>query len=185
MPKPSRTRSGRHQSPATVAVEALFEETVALYHRLTADAAAIHRAGALSGPRRTVLLGLARSGPQTVAHMARSRAQSRQRFQPLVNRLIADGLVEPRPNPTHKASPLIALTVRGQQTVERIVDRERSLLGRVKISKAPAAVARAVGVLRDVRRALERQLPTLLNSSSRRRTRSGHHLDGPSDSTGE
>jgi DNA-binding MarR family transcriptional regulator len=151
-----------------MAVEALFEETVALYHRLTADAAAIHRAGALSGPRRTVLLGLARSGPQTVAHMARTRAQSRQRFQPLVNRLIADGLVEPRPNPTHKASPLMALTARGHQTVERIVERERSLLGNVKMSNPSAAIVRAVDVVRGVRRALERQLPDLLKSSSRR-----------------
>jgi len=69
-------------------LDAVFEETVALYHRLTADAAMIHRRGALSGPRRTVLLGLARSGPQSVAHMARTRAQSRQRLQPLVNGLM-------------------------------------------------------------------------------------------------
>jgi DNA-binding MarR family transcriptional regulator len=176
MPKTRITRSRGRQSPTSRALEALFEETVALYHRLTADAAAIHRAGVRSGPRRTVLLGLARSGPLTVAHMARRRAQSRQRFQPLVNQLMADGLVEARANPSHKASPLIALTARGRQTVERIVQRERSLLEGVAISKGPAAVGRAVIVLREVRRALERQLPDLLRNSSRRRTPSIAHL---------
>jgi len=168
MAKSRLLRPGPTPSPAGLALEALFEETVALYHRLTADATAIHRAGALSGPRRTVLLRLARSGPQTVAHMARARAHSRQRFQPLVNRLVADGLVEARPNPSHKASPLMALTPRGRRTVARIVERERGLLARITISKAPAAVVQAVAVLRDVRRALETQLPELLTSGSRR-----------------
>jgi DNA-binding MarR family transcriptional regulator len=176
MPKTKLKRSRRRQSPSNVALEALFEETVALYHRLTADAAAIHRAGVRSGPRRTVLLGLARSGPQTVAQMGRTRAQSRQRFQPLVNRLIAEGVVAPRPNPSHKASPLMALTARGHQAVKRIVERERSLLEGVTISKAPAAILRAVDILRHVRRALERQLPDLLSSSSRRQTRQSGHL---------
>ena len=176
MPEPRRQRSNRSLSPTTVALEALFGETVALYHRLTADAAAIHRAGVRSGPRRTVLLGLARSGPQTVAQMARTRAQSRQRFQPLVNRLIAEGVVVPRRNPGHKGSPLIALTARGHQTVKRMVERERSLLEGVTIAKTPGAILRAVDILREVRRALERQLPDLLRPSSRPRTRQGRHL---------
>ena len=77
-----------------VALGTLFEEAVALYHQLTSDAALIHGLGSMSGPRRTVLVALARSGPQTVAHLARARAQSRQRFQPLVNGLLADGFVE-------------------------------------------------------------------------------------------
>jgi hypothetical protein len=65
----------------------LFKETVSLYLRLTSDASAIHGHGALSGPRRTVLTAFAQSGPQTVARLARSRAQSRQRLQPLINGL--------------------------------------------------------------------------------------------------
>src|SRR5262245_7284102 len=176
MAKPRPTRLRTAPISTNDALEALFAETVALYHRLNADAMAIHRAGALSGPRRTVLLGLARSGPQTVAHMARTRSQTRQRFQPLVNRLLADRLVEAQPNPSHRSSPLIAPTPRGRQTVDRIVERERSLLEGITISKAPTALFQAVAVLRDVRRALESQLPDLLNASPRRRRRRPDHF---------
>jgi DNA-binding MarR family transcriptional regulator len=146
----------------------LFDETVKLYHRLTADAVTIHRFGSMSGPRRTVLVGLARSGPQTVSDMARARAQSRQRFQPLVNALIADGLVVARPNPRHKQSHLMVLTARGEQTVKQILDMESALRRQFKLSRSPRSVAQAAAVLRDVRLALEDQLPLLLRRVRRR-----------------
>src|SRR5687767_9467187 len=98
----------------------LFDETVRLYLRLSALSTRIHGGGQLSGPRRTVLVGLARSGAQTVAQMARARAQSRQRFQPLVNALLRDRLVRAVPNAAHKQSPLIELTPRGRREVARI-----------------------------------------------------------------
>jgi DNA-binding MarR family transcriptional regulator len=150
------------------ALARLFDETVALYHRLAADAAAIHRFGSLSGPRRTVLIGLSRSGPQTVAQMARVRAQSRQRFQPLVNALLDDGLVAARTNPSHKQSPLIALTARGERAVKQIIETERTLRARVKLAASPQSVMRAAAVLRGVREALEDQLPHLIEAMPRR-----------------
>ena len=119
---------------AGTALGVLFDETVSLYFRLTADAAMIHGQGTLSGPRRTVLASLARSGPLTVAQMARARGQSRQRFQPLVNRLLAEGLVEANSNPRHKASPLIALTVRGKAEVRRSLEREAALRERLIVA---------------------------------------------------
>lgn len=145
---------------------ALFEETVALYHRLTADAAAIHRYGSMSGPRRTILVALA-AGPQTVAHMARARAQARQRLQPLVNRLIADGLVEARSNPMHVRSPLMVLTAGGEKTVKQIVATEGALRARLRPTVSPGRVALAAVVLRDVRMVLENQLPQLLRGLQR------------------
>ena len=48
-------------------VARLFEENVLLYLRLNAWAARFYGKGQLSGPRRTVLVSLASSGPQTVA----------------------------------------------------------------------------------------------------------------------
>lgn len=147
---------------------ALFEETVALYHRLTADAAAIHRLGSLSGPRRTVLLALARTGPQTVAHMARARAQSRQRFQPLVNALMADGLIEPQRNPMHKRSHRMALTAKGRTAVKRMVRTESALRSRLELTSPSRRVGRAAAVLREVRLALETQMPQLLRGLRRR-----------------
>jgi DNA-binding MarR family transcriptional regulator len=157
------------------ALGTLFEETVAVYHRLSAAAASIHGAGALSGPRRTVLVTLARSGPQTVAQMARARAQSRQRFQPLVNGLVADGLVEVRPNPGHKQSAFVALTSRGEKAVQQIVEREGTLRARLTVISTPTSILRAVAVLREVRHAMEAQLPALLSGDpgvAKRRERS-------------
>jgi DNA-binding MarR family transcriptional regulator len=102
----------------------IFENTVRLYLRLSALSTKLHGGGALSGPRRTILVGLARGGPQTVAQMARARAQSRQRFQPLVNALRRDGLVTLVANPAHKQSALVTLTARGRKEVARIHDVE-------------------------------------------------------------
>ena len=149
------------------ALAGVFEEVVALYHRLTADASSIHGLGSLSGPRRTVLLSLARTGPRTVAHMARARAQSRQRFQPLVDRLIADGLVAARPNPLHKQSHLMALTGKGEQAVARIVQREALLRSQLRPRSSRRNLAQAATVLRDVRETLETQLPEIIRKAGR------------------
>ena len=136
----------------------LFDETVLLYLRLTALAARLHGAGPLSGPRRTVLAGLAESGPQTVAQMARVRAQSRQRFQPLINALIADGLVEATPNPAHRQSPLMVITAKGRRTVARMRAVEAKGRRQMQVAVSARQVAAAAAVLRDVRRDLERVL---------------------------
>jgi DNA-binding MarR family transcriptional regulator len=151
----------------SVALSQLFEDTVALYLRLSADAAAIHRAGELSGPRRTLMVALSRSGPQSVAHLARARAQARQRLQPLVNRLIADGLLEARPNPVHVQSPLIALTARGQRAVTHILSIEDRLQARLRPKSTVRSMRLASKVLRDVRETLEQQLPGLLREGRR------------------
>lgn len=155
----------------TVELARLFEETVALYHRLSADASMIHRFGAMSGPRRTVLIALAQTGSQTVAHLARARAQSRQRFQPLVNELIADGLIAAHSNPMHTRSPLMALTSRGQKTVKQILETEAALRARLKLTSSPGNMARAAAVLRDVRLALEQQLPDVVRGLRARPTK--------------
>ena len=140
------------------ALAALFDETVRLYLRLSALSARIHGGGPLSGPRRTVLVGLARSGPQTVAHIARARAQSRQRFQPLVNGLLRDGLVRAIPNPAHRQSPLIELTARGRRLVARIHAIEERGRGRVAEGVSAASITRAVAVLRVVTLDIDREL---------------------------
>lgn len=139
----------------------LFRETVALYLRLTADAAAIHRRGAVSGPRRTVLSALA-SGPQTVSQLARQRSLSRQRLQPLVNALMRDGLVKAVPNPAHKRSPLMTLTPEGQRQERRMLSRENAFRAGLKPKSSAADIAKAAAVLRDVRETLIEQMPALL-----------------------
>lgn len=152
----------------------VFRETVALYLRLSADASAIHGFGALSGPRRTVLVALAELGPQTVAHLARARGQSRQRLQPVINALIEAGLVAPEGNPLHKRSPLMVLTAAGDRHVERIVQTEQALEEQLRPGSSTKELSQAAAVLRDVRETLQRQMPQLLQkqrASLRRRRR--------------
>ena len=146
----------RQSKPDEVA--RLFEESVLLYLRLNAWAARFYGKGQLSGPRRTVLVSLARSGPQTVAQMARRRSQSRQRFQPLVDALVADGLLLAVPNPAHKQSPLIVLTARGRKMVERIHRIEGMWRSRLKLNQPARQIAQSVEVVRAVRLELERLL---------------------------
>ena len=143
----------------------LFDETVALYLRLTATASAIYRKGEMSGPRRTILVALAASGPQTVAQLARTRAQSRQRLQPLVNNLAREGLVTLTANPAHRRSPLVALTAAGRRSARRIVETESALRARLRIPVAPKRLAAAAAVLRRVRQALAAQMDDVLRGS--------------------
>jgi DNA-binding MarR family transcriptional regulator len=133
-----------------------FDESVRVYLRLSALAARMHGDGPLSGPRRTVLVGVARSGPRTVAQMAREREQSRQRFQPLVNALVADGLLAAVPNPAHRQSPLIALTPKGERAVQRIQQIEAEWRPRVSVPVSAVRLKDTIAVMQLIRAELER-----------------------------
>ena len=148
----------------------LFDESVRFYLRLSALAVKMHGKGPLSGPRRTVLVGLARGGPSTVAQMAREREQSRQRFQPLVNALIADGLLHAVPNPAHRQSPLIALTPKGERAVRRIQQIEVEWRPRLNVQVSTVRLKDAVKVMRLIRAELERLVH---DDSTHRATRGG------------
>ena len=93
-----------------------------------------------------------------MAQLAREREQSRQRFQPLVNALIADGLLHAVPNAAHKQSPLIVLTAKGRRAVRRIHAIEKAWRPRLDVPISKARLADATRVLRDVRAGLERLL---------------------------
>jgi DNA-binding MarR family transcriptional regulator len=157
-PRTGRVRRHRHSQEWWRELDAFFEESVRVYLRLSALAAKMHGAGPLSGPRRTVLIGLARSGPQTVAQMARQREQSRQRFQPLVNALLADGLVRTVPNPAHKLSPLIALTPKGAAMVDRVRQTEVEWRPRLQVDVSKARLKDTVDVMGQIRAGIERIL---------------------------
>jgi DNA-binding MarR family transcriptional regulator len=103
-----------------------------------------------------VLVGLARSGPRTVAQMAREREQPRQRFQPLVNALIGDGLLRAVPNPAHRQSPLIALTRKGERAVQRVQQIEVAWRPRVNARVSTLELKEAVRVMQRIRAELER-----------------------------
>jgi DNA-binding MarR family transcriptional regulator len=133
----------------------LFEEVVRCYLSLNHVATLLYRHGDLSGPRRTLLVMLSRTGPLTVAQLARARHEDRQRVQPLVNGLVREGALAYGLNPAHKRSPLVKLTPKGEKAVKRIVDLENTLRSKLKLDVSNAAITAAADVLRRVRQAVE------------------------------
>jgi DNA-binding MarR family transcriptional regulator len=142
--------------PATVAaLNTLFDETVALFHRLRAAAEQVHGQGELSAARRGVLRSLDRLGPQTVPQLARARPVSRQHIQMLVNQLAAEGHVELADNPAHQRSRLVRLTRQGKSLVEAMNHREQKLLAGLETGIPDGKLRAAATVLRAVRQQFE------------------------------
>ena len=147
-------RAPEESSQAVQEIQALFGETIALFHCLQATAASVHMHGNLTAGLRGVLFGLAQGGPQTVPQMARLRPTSRQHVQVLVNRLQRLGLALLEENPDHRRSKLVRLTAEGERTVALIRDREAHLLELAAIPLSAAEIGSAAATLRAVRAAL-------------------------------
>jgi DNA-binding MarR family transcriptional regulator len=144
------TRQSRPK-PAPEVLQAVFDETRLLFHRLRAAAEQVHRQGSMSGGRRGILRDLDRFGPRTVPQMARSRPVSRQHIQTLVNGLAKEGHVEFVDNPAHKRSSLVRLTPRGKDFVDAMNRREQLLLARLKVDVPERDLEAAAAVMRAVR----------------------------------
>ena len=74
----------------------------------------------LSAADRAVLEFLYPEEALSVPEIASRYQVSRQHIQVTVNALLDDGLIEARPNPRHKRSPLIALTYVGRELFRKI-----------------------------------------------------------------
>lgn len=106
-----------------------------LFHQLRAVAEAASPADeGFTASHRGVLESLASQGPQTVPALARARPVARQHIQVLVNDLSALGLVETRPNPAHKRSPLVDLTPAGRRRFDAIRRAESQALESLRLS---------------------------------------------------
>jgi DNA-binding MarR family transcriptional regulator len=88
-------------------------------------------------PMRAVLEVLDDGGPQTVPTVARSLTLTRQFVQRLVDACAAQGLVEDRPNPAHRRSPLVALTDAGRTEIREIKAGEAVTLREVAAALDP------------------------------------------------
>src|SRR5215470_1417143 len=143
------------QDLAESAFNALIDETVKLYRRLNIVADEVHHQGEMSGGLRGILRGLKKEGPQTVPHMARIRAVSRQHIQILVNQLAEQGFVELTANPESKRSPLVSLTTRGKNAVEEMNQRESRLLSKSDVGISEDRMRETAESLRTVREFFE------------------------------
>jgi DNA-binding MarR family transcriptional regulator len=152
-----RLRSRQKRKTITVnkekvaAVDALMTESALLFFRMKAAAAELIGKGAGSAGRRSILRELARSGPRTVAHMARARPVARQHFQKIVNSLNLEGLVEFNPNPAHERSKLVRLTLKGHRFVEALTGREAKLIADLAANISMYDVQTATKVLRELK----------------------------------
>ena len=137
------------------ALEAVLDETVALFFRLRAVAERLHGQGEGTSGRRAVLRELRGEGPKTVPQMARARPVSRQSMQATVNGLTGDGLVELAHNPAHKRSKLVRLTPRGEDLLSEMDLREVEALAELGVGVPEEDLRMTAEVLASVRAMLE------------------------------
>ena len=150
-----KKRQKASEAERHAAVDRLTMTAALLYFRMRRAAEEMMKEGAQSSGRRSVLKGLANSGPQTVPHMARVRAVSRQHIQKLVNGLLEDELVELIENPAHKRSRLVRITNAGKTVAEATAEREASILPELSRGIALDDIQTATSVLKRLKAAFE------------------------------
>lgn len=130
-----------------------------LFHQLRAvaeiAATAVPGGDDLTPSHRGVMESLWAMGARTVPELARIRPVARQHIQVLVDDLCELGLVETRPNPAHKRSPLVALTKAGERRFAAIRAAESEALATIRFSISAARMAAATEELAAVSRDLE------------------------------
>jgi DNA-binding MarR family transcriptional regulator len=144
-----------HRSSVRIETQAVVDETIALFHWLTWVAEQLHGDTGTTAPRRWVLRRLHRHGPQTVPALARAKALRRQSVQPVVDGLIADGLVELVDNPAHVRSKRATLTARGMALVGRMDRVDAKVLRAVSADIPRSALVTAAATLRALRGGFE------------------------------
>lgn len=127
----------------------------AALHALLAEAARLPRgAPGLEAGRRGLLLALAAGPPATAAGLARRAAvpaSTRQAVQHLADSLLAEGLLERRPNPRHRRAPLLALTASGRRRAAAVAAGQAERLNAVAARLEPGELRAAARLLRGIR----------------------------------
>jgi DNA-binding MarR family transcriptional regulator len=130
----------------------LIDEVRLLFHRLVEVTDELHVDLDVVASERAVLESLHREGASTVPDIARARGVTRQHIQTIVNRLLDEGRVVSAPNPAHRRSSLIDLTVDGRTLIDEVLRRERSYLEHRAEPVGERALLDAAIVLADLRR---------------------------------
>ena len=136
--------------------QGLFEEVRRLHNQLRWVGDHLHEGSGVTTAMRSLLFSLDREGPSTVPDLARERLVSRQIIQTQVNELLKLNLVEPRKNPQHRRSKLLALTSKGQALVKEMLRREEDLLDKGGSPMPLGEVEAASASLRTLREHLEK-----------------------------
>lgn len=99
---------------------------------------------------RAVLEMLDKYGEQTVPDIAARLEIKRQYVQIMCNETLASGLVEQRPNPRHKRSPVLALSDHGRTLIKEIISNEMKLMESVGATLRSEDISTALEVVRTV-----------------------------------
>lgn len=151
---PRAPRRLRKRAPAED-LRAVVDECIVLADRLVWLAEHIHGDEGRGAVRRGILRGLARYGAQTVPEMARTRSVTRQNVQPVVDALVAEGLVVRVPNPAHRRSPRYEVTAEGRAIAARMDRTDAKLVAAVGRGLRATEIATTVRMLRTVRERFE------------------------------
>jgi DNA-binding MarR family transcriptional regulator len=135
-------------------VIALLDEVRLLFHRAAQVTEGLHGPEEITAGGRAVLEHLENAGPMSASELARRRHVSRQHIQLLVNSLLERELVTAQENPSHRRSPLLALTPIGARTIRRMTTRERRELARLDLPVAKDDLIAARDTLAALRTAL-------------------------------
>ena len=104
---------------------------------------------------RGVLEVLVRDGAQSVPAIARARLVSRQHIQKLVDELAKKRMVELRPNPAHKTSPLVDVTIQGERAYTAAASREAEILTSIAPDLANESLGPSISALSALVKALK------------------------------
>lgn len=85
--------------------------------------------------------------PPNIPQVAAAMGVTRQGVLKQINLLVDEGLVQPLPNPTHKRSPLYALTRKGQTVYDALVDCWNQHVQKVATEFTAADLDAAIRVL--------------------------------------
>jgi DNA-binding MarR family transcriptional regulator len=117
-----------------------------------------HASQATTNAKHSVLEILVRDGAQSVPAIARARLVSRQHIQKLVDDLIGKHLVELQPNPAHKTSPLVEVTIEGERAFTMAASGEAGfldaiapVLAKIDLEPSLAAMRALVAALKAAR----------------------------------
>ena len=96
------------------------------------------------------VLGAVLRRPDTASGIARQMGLARQSVQRVVNRLMQEGLMESRRNPTHKRAPLLAPTDAGFAALQRIKPGQITFARRLAEEFGRDRLARLVADLQEM-----------------------------------
>lgn len=99
---------------------------------------------------RWQVLGALAASPATVPTVARSMGISRQSVQRVADLLVAEGLCEFRPNPSHSTSVLLSPTAEGQKLLKKIAPVQKRWADRTAGRLASKRIAEAIQLLQSV-----------------------------------